>query len=64
MTPPLTIEQIEDAISRSDRAFQQRLLKDLPRLLSIQASNSALLKIAEPSFEFWNNPEDEAYDRL
>ena len=64
MTPPLTLEQIEKAISLSGRDAQQRLLKDLPRLLHIQDVDQGLLKIAEPSFEFWNNPEDEVYDRL
>ena len=64
MTPPLTIEQIEDAISRSDRDSQQRLLKDLPRLLHMTDTDNALVKTAEPSFEFWNNPEDQVYDRL
>ena len=64
MTPALSLEQIEAAISLFDRDHQQRFLNDLPRLLHIPHQDLALLKTAEPSFEFWNNPEDEIYDHL
>ena len=59
-----SLEQIEQAISQANRGLQQRLLRDLPHLLKIQAADLALLKIAESAFDFWNNPDDVVYDRL
>ena len=60
----LSIEQVEQAISSADADEQKRLLTDLPHLLKIQVLDLAFLKVAEKSFEFWNNPEDIVYDQL
>ena len=41
-----------------------RLLHDLPARLKIQPDDIAWLKVVEPAFEFWNNPEDAISDEL
>ncbi len=60
----MTLAQIEKAISKANFEQQKRLLADLPHLLKIHAADLGLLKAAEPSFDFWNNPDDIVYDRL
>lgn len=60
----MNLEEIENAISQLDRSSQQKLLKDLPRLIDLRQQSFALLKAAEPSFEFWENSEDAVYDNL
>ena len=64
MNHKLSLEQIEKAIQESDPTQQRRLLHDLPRLLKIPNLDYSLLKLAEPSFDFWNNPDDQIYDTL
>lgn len=64
MENQLSLEQIEKAISQSDPEQQRHLLRDLPHLLKLPVADLALLKVAEPSFDFWNNPDDLIYDRL
>ena len=63
MKPKISFHEIEQAIANSKPEEQVRLLNDLPRLLRIHLSMS-LLKTAEPSFDFWDNPDDRVYDRL
>jgi len=60
----LTLHDVEEAIQQFPPNEQQRLLSELPRLLKISAANLALLKLAEPSFQFWENSDDAIYDRL
>jgi hypothetical protein len=60
----ISIEHIEKAILEASPKEQQRLLNDLPRLLRIPTAQMGLLKIAESSFEFWNNPDDSCYDAI
>ena len=60
----MSLEEIESAIKQLDRKSQQVLLRDLPRLLDLKQDAIALLKISEPSFEFWDNTEDTVYDGL
>lgn len=64
MKNELSLREIEQAISRARPEEQTRLLRDLPRLLKIAPADLSLLKISEPSFDFWNNPEDAVYDAL
>ncbi|MGH7813976.1 MAG: hypothetical protein ACREQI_08245 [Candidatus Binataceae bacterium] len=59
-----TVEEIESAIERLDAGEQARLLRDLPSILKIAPDDVALLQLAEPAFEFWDNPEDAAYDKI
>lgn len=60
----LSLQAIEQAIERFAPEDQQRLLAELPRLLKISKADFAYLKLAEPSFQFWENPDDEVYDTL
>ena len=59
-----TVQEISQAIEHLDVRDQMRLLHDLPAHLKIQPDDVAWLKVAEPAFEFWNNPEDAIYDEL
>ena len=64
MKNKFSLEEIEQAILDAKPEEQKRLLGDLPHLLKIPAMDFALLKIAEPSFDFWNNTDDMIYDHL
>lgn len=59
----LTLTQIEQSLRRARPAQQQRFIAALPQLL-LSLETLSLLKNAESSFEFWNNPEDAVYDEL
>ena len=59
-----SLKEIEQAIVAVDAEIQIRLLRDLPHLLKISPVDLALLKASEPSFDFWNNPDDIVYDPL
>lgn len=59
-----TLETIEQAIARAHPEDQRKLLTHLPKILHLSAEDMAWLKAAEPSFEFWNNPDDAIYDQL
>jgi hypothetical protein len=59
-----TVEEIGKAIERLEVSEQVRLLKVLPEHLKISPDDVAWLKVAESTFEFWNNPADAAYDNL
>ena len=59
-----TVEQIEEAIERLDVQSQVQLLRELPAHLKIAPDDVAWLKLAEPAFAFWDNPDDAAYDAL
>ena len=60
----LSIKEVKQAIRSFKVKDQRKLLKDLPKLLKISASDLALLKAAESAFGFWENPEDQVYDKL
>lgn len=60
----LSLPQIERAIERAEPEDQRRLLVRLPKLIGLDFDTLALLKLAGPSFEFWNNEQDSIYDRL
>ncbi|MBI2427634.1 MAG: hypothetical protein HYV29_02350 [Ignavibacteriales bacterium] len=60
----MSFNEIESAISNLDTSQQQQLLNDLPRLIKMKQESFLLLKVSEPSFEFWENTEDAIYDNL
>ena len=60
----LTLETIEQAIARAEPEEQRKLLTHLPKILHLSPADMAWLKAAEPSFDFWNNPDDAIYDQL
>jgi hypothetical protein len=59
-----TVEEIGKPIERLGVAEQVRLLKELPEHLKIFTDDAAWLKLAESACDFWNNPDDAAYDNL
>lgn len=60
----MSIDHIEKAILEASPRDQQKLLNDIPRLLHIPTAQLGLLKIAENSFKFWDNPDDSCYDAI
>jgi len=60
----MSLDHIEKAILEASPKEQQKLLNDLPRLLRIPAAQLGLLKVAENSFKFWDNPDDSCYDAI
>ncbi len=60
----LTLQEIEQAIEYFPPKDQRRLLAELPRLLKTSGVDFASLKLAEPSFQFWENLDDAIYDDL
>lgn len=59
-----TVAEISDAIEKLDVKEQVELLRSLPEHLKILPDDVAWSRLAEPAFEFWNNPEDAIYDKL
>ena len=59
-----TVQEIGEAIERLDMKQQVQFLEDLPRHLKISPEDIAWPRLAETSFDFWNNPEDAIYDTL
>jgi hypothetical protein len=59
-----TVAEISDAIEKLDVKDQVELLRVLPQHLKISPDDLAWSRLAEPAFEFWNNPEDAIYDQL
>lgn len=60
----LSLQDVEHAIEQFLPEEQRRLLAELPHLLKFSGQDFALLKLAEPSFQFWENPDDAIYDTL
>ncbi len=60
----LSLREVERAIEQFGPDEQRRLLAALPHLLKISVIDLAHLKVAEPSFQFWENPDDTIYDTL
>ena len=59
-----TLKEVEQAIQKFPAELQQKFLIELPHLLKISLGDLSLLKLAENSFDFWDNPEDSVYDNL
>lgn len=59
-----SLEEVEQAIQQFSPEDQQRLLAALPKLLKRAEIDFSALKLAEPSFQFWENPDDAMYDTL
>lgn len=64
MSVKLSLKDIEDALEQFDQHQKQQLLSKLLSHLKICKEDMALLKAAETSFDFWDNPEDSIYDNL
>jgi hypothetical protein len=59
-----TVAEINEAIEKLDVKEQVKLLEELPQHLKVSPDDLAWSRLAEPAFEFWNNPEDAIYDNL
>jgi hypothetical protein len=59
-----TVAEINEAIEKLDLKDQIKLLQTLPDHLKISPDDLAWVRIAEPAFTFWDNPEDAIYDKL
>jgi hypothetical protein len=64
MVTTLLLTRIEKAIQDAEPEEQRELLAKLPHLLKLDAADFALLKVAEHSFDFWDNADDRIYDAL
>lgn len=60
----LSVQDVEQAIEAFAPEEQRQLLAELPKLLKLSDDQLTSLKVAEPSFQFWENPDDALYDRL
>ena len=59
-----TVLEISEAIEKLGVKEQIELLEVLPEHLKILPDDLAWSRLAEPAFEFWDNPEDAIYDKL
>jgi hypothetical protein len=59
-----SLQRLEKSLAEASPSQQRTFLMRLPQLLDLSPSDLALLKAAEPSFAFWDNPDDDAYDAL
>ena len=59
-----TVAEISQAIEKLDIKEQVQLLRVLPQHLKISADDLNWSRLAEPAFDFWDNPEDAIYDEL
>jgi hypothetical protein len=59
-----TVLEISEAIEKLDVKEQIELLEILPEHLKVSTDTLAWSRLAEPAFDFWNNPEDAIYDTL
>ena len=59
-----TVAEISEAIEKLDVRDQVELLRILPQHLKISPEDLGWSRLAEPAFDFWNNPEDAIYDEL
>jgi len=60
----LSLHDVEQAIEQFPPEEQRQLLAELPQLLKLSNQTLGDLKLAEPSFQFWDNPDDAIYDTL
>ena len=59
-----SVAEISQAIDKLDVKEQIELLEILPEHLKISTDDLAWSRLAEPAFQFWDNPEDAIYDTL
>ncbi|GAB63554.1 MAG: hypothetical protein DWB56_12365 [Candidatus Jettenia sp.] len=64
MAIELSLKDLTDAIEHLNQQEQKILLSKLLSLQKLSLDDLSLLKVAEPSFDFWDNPEDSIYDNL
>ena len=61
----MSVTEISKAIECLGVRERAELLKELSaRLMNPAPDDLAWLKLAEPSFQFWDHPDDAVYDQL
>jgi hypothetical protein len=58
------VEKIFEDIKTLSKEEQKELLRLLPKALDVTTEDLLWARLAESSFGFWNNPEDQIYDEL
>lgn len=58
------VDEILQQIAHLEPEEQRQLLERLPAVILCSAEELGWLQVAEPAFEFWDNPEDARYDQL
>ena len=59
-----SVDDILNALRDLSPEARQEVLNRLPSVLALSSEEIARLRLAEPAFNFWDNPEDAAYDAL
>lgn len=59
-----SVEEILGAVRELPPEAQREVVTRLPSVLALSADEMAWLRLAESAFQFWDNPEDAAYDAL
>jgi hypothetical protein len=62
--PSPRVQQAVHLIQEFEAQERDQFLSLLPRLLGISAEDYGWLKLAESSFDFWDNEEDAIYDQM
>ncbi|TMA10716.1 MAG: hypothetical protein E6J89_09820 [Deltaproteobacteria bacterium] len=58
------VDKIFEDIKRLSKNEQKELLRLLPKALNVAPEDLLWARLAESSFSFWDNPEDQVYDEL
>jgi len=58
------VEKISQDVKTVSKEEQRGLLRLLPKALDVTPEDLLWARLAESSFSFWDNPEDEIYDEL
>lgn len=58
------VDKIFEDIKRLSKNEQKELLRLLSKALDVTPEDLLWAKLAESSFGFWDNPEDQIYDEL
>ncbi len=61
---PQLLKLLRLKAAQDDKTIREIIVDALRGYLSSQQENLAILKMAESSFEEWDNPKDSDYDRL
>jgi hypothetical protein len=59
-----SVDEILEAIRDLPPEAQREILTRLPSVLALSRDDLACFRLAEPAFQFWDNPEDAVYDAL
>jgi hypothetical protein len=58
------VEKIFEEVKTLSKDEQKELLRLVPKALDVTPEDLLWARLAESSFGFWDNPEDQIYDEL